>query len=72
MSHRLKGLCETDKAIFASLGGTAGDIAFVPAPHLKYPKGIRDIEEWYISTVIRRDYVYQVLTGSVNRPEEPE
>lgn len=57
-----KAYCETDKAIFASLGGTAfGDIAFVPAPHLKYPKGIRDIEEWYISTVIRRDYVYQVF-----------
>jgi hypothetical protein len=26
-----------------------GDIAFVPGPALKDPKGIRDIEEWYIS-----------------------
>ncbi|MCD6289661.1 MAG: methyltransferase [Anaerolineae bacterium] len=53
---------ETDKAIFANFGGTGfGDIALVPAPWLKYPKGIRDVEEWYISTVTRRDYVYQVF-----------
>ena len=33
---------ETDKAIYANLGGTAfGDIALVPAPWLKNPKGIR-------------------------------
>lgn len=53
---------ETDKAIFGSFGGTSfGDIALVPAIWLKYPKGIRDIEEWYISTVIRRDYVYKIF-----------
>ena len=53
---------ETDKAIFANFGGTAfGDIALVPAPWLKRPKGIRDVEEWYISTVARRDYVYNVF-----------
>ena len=53
---------ETDKAIFANFGGTAfGDIALVPAPWLKHPKGIRDVEEWYISTVARRDYVSDVF-----------
>ena len=42
--------------------GTAfGDIALVPAPFLKHPKGIRDITEWYISTKTRRDYVWQVF-----------
>lgn len=52
----------TDKAILASFGGTAfGDIALVPAPWLKHPKGIRDIEEWYISTLTRHDYVYKVF-----------
>lgn len=52
----------TDRAILANFGGTAfGDIALVPAPFLKYPKGIRDVEQWYMSTVIRRDYVYQVF-----------
>ena len=53
---------ETDKAILASFGGTAfGDIALVPVPWLKYPKGIRDIAEWYMSTVSRKEYVYQVF-----------
>ena len=52
----------TDKAILANFGGTAfGDIALVPAPWLKHPKGIRDIEEWYISTATRRDYVYKIF-----------
>ncbi len=53
---------ETDKAILANFGGTAfGDIALVPAPWLKHPKGIRDIEEWYVSTATRRDYVRRIF-----------
>ena len=53
---------ETDKAILANFGGTAfGDIALVPAPWLKHPRGIRDVEEWYVSTVARRDYVHRVF-----------
>ncbi|MBI3973304.1 MAG: methyltransferase [Chloroflexi bacterium] len=53
---------ETDRAILANFGGTAfGDIALVPAPWLKHPKGIRDVEEWYVSTVARRGYVYEVF-----------
>jgi hypothetical protein len=52
----------TDKAIVANFGGTAfGDIALVPAPWLKHPRGIRDVAEWYMSTVARRDYVYEVF-----------
>ncbi len=53
---------ETDKAILANIGSTGfGDIALVPAPWLKHPKGIRDVDEWYMSTVTRRDYVYRVF-----------
>lgn len=53
---------QTDKAILANFGGMAfGDIALVPATWLKHPKGIRDIEEWYVSTVARRDYVWAVF-----------
>ena len=53
---------ETDKAILANFGGTSfGDIALVPAPWLKHPRGIRDVVEWYVSTVIRRGYVYEVF-----------
>jgi len=54
----------TDFAIAMGLPGMAfGDIAHVPAPHLKDPKGIRDIEEWYISTVSRREYIKEVFAG---------
>lgn len=52
----------TEYAIVANFGGTSfGDIALVPAPFLKHPKGIRDVEEWYISTATRRDYVRGVF-----------
>lgn len=52
----------TDLAIAANFGGTGfGDIALVPAPWLPYPRGIRDVEEWYVSTVSRQDYVYEVF-----------
>ncbi len=54
----------TDLAIAAGFPGTAfGDIALVPAPWMKNPKGIRDIEEWYISTVARREYIKEVFAG---------
>ena len=59
-ADRLRRL--SDRAILANFGGTAfGDIALVPAPWLKNPKGIRDIAEWYMSTVSRFDYVYEVF-----------
>ena len=45
----------------ASLGGTAlGDIALVPAVGLRNPKGIRGVEEWYISTLIREDFIKEI------------
>ncbi|MHC4556282.1 MAG: uroporphyrinogen decarboxylase family protein [Planctomycetota bacterium] len=54
----------TDLAIATGFPGMAfGDIALVPADFLKHPKGIRDIEEWYISTVSRREYVKEVFAS---------
>jgi uroporphyrinogen-III decarboxylase len=53
----------TGRAVVACFGGTAfGDIALVPAPFLKSPKGIRDIAEWYMSTRSRRDYVHAIFS----------
>ncbi len=53
----------TGRAVIASFGGTAfGDIALVPAPFLKDPKGIRDIAEWYMSTRSRRDYIHAIFS----------
>ena len=51
------------RAIMTSLSGTAfGDIALVPAPFLKHPKGIRDISEWYMSTSSRRAYIHAIFS----------
>jgi len=53
---------ETDKAIVLNLGQLAlGNISRVPGPGLKHPKGIRDVEEWYISMSTRREFIYRVF-----------
>ena len=58
----VSSLAKKGKGIFASLGGTAlGDIALVPGMQLKNPKGIRDVAEWYMSTVARPDYVHAIF-----------
>jgi hypothetical protein len=52
----------TDYAIIYNFGGASlGDIAFVPGPSLKNPRGIRGVEEWYISTVIRSQYILDIF-----------
>jgi len=52
----------TGRAVIATFGGTAfGDIALVPGPFMKNPKGIRDVTEWYISTLTRQDYIHAVF-----------
>ncbi len=54
------------KAVIASFGGTAlGDIDLVPGLNLYKPKGIRDIAEWYMSTVTRPDYIKAVFERQV-------
>lgn len=58
----VEALAGSGRAVMAGFGGTAfGDIALVPAPFLKYPKGIRDVAEWYMSTRSRRDYIHAVF-----------
>lgn len=55
-------LCNSPRAVVGGPGGTAfGDIALVPAPFLKRPRGIRDIEEWYVSIAARKGYVRTVF-----------
>jgi uroporphyrinogen-III decarboxylase len=57
----------TDKAVVAGFGGTAlGDIAFVPGMGLKQPKGIRQVAEWYMSTILRQDYIHQIFEKQID------
>ena len=53
---------KTGKGIIANFGGTAvGDIGLVPGTGLLNSKGIRDVAEWYMSIMMRRDYVMEVF-----------
>jgi hypothetical protein len=53
---------KSDRGIVANFGGTAlGDIALVPAPFMKHPKGVRDIQEWYMSTLVRPDFIKEIF-----------
>lgn len=59
--NQIYSITDSSKAIVASFGGTAlGDIALVPAVGLKNPKGIRGVEEWYISTLTREDFIKEI------------
>ncbi len=48
--------------VIVTIPGTAfGDIALVPAPWLKHPKGIRDVAEWYVSVKARPALVRRIF-----------
>jgi len=52
----------TGRGVMGTFGGmTFGDIAFIPGPGLKHPKGIRDITEWYVSTCSRQSYIHKIF-----------
>jgi hypothetical protein len=52
----------TGRALFGEFGGTSfGDAAFVPGMTLAHPRGIRDLEQWYMSLVSRPEYVKEVF-----------
>jgi len=60
--EQFDSLRHSERGVIAGFGGTGlGDIANVPGLNLKYPKGIRDITEWYISIELRRDYLHQIF-----------
>jgi hypothetical protein len=62
LERSVRAAAATGAGVIATFGGTAfGDIALVPGPFLKYPKGIRDVTEWYVSTRSRREYVHAIF-----------
>ena len=51
-----------DCGICLVIPGTAfGDIALVPAPFMKDPKGVRDVAEWYMATAARPEFVKDIF-----------
>ncbi len=66
LAEGVRDAAKTNRAILVCLPGTAlGDIALVPAPFLRHPKGIRDISEWYMSLAMRKDYIHQIFKRQV-------
>ena len=62
VKREVERLLPSGKAILGNFGGTGfGDVAFVPGMSLKHPKGIRDIEEWYVSLSLRPGYIYELF-----------
>jgi len=47
--------------ILSAPGAGLGDIALVPGLAMLNPKGIRDVEEWYVSTLTRQDYLHSIF-----------
>lgn len=51
----------SDDVIMGNLGGTAfGDIALVPGPMLRAPKGIREVADWYAAIVERPEDLHKI------------
>ena len=51
----------TDYGLVGNFWGAGfGDIAIVPGPHVPNPKGIRDPEEWYVSSITRKEYIKEI------------
>jgi len=51
-----------DRAVSVHLNGTSlGDIALVPAPFLKHPKGVRGVADWYMLTAEEPEHVGEIF-----------
>ncbi len=62
----VKAAAKTGRAVVLWTPGTAlGDIALVPATFLKHPKGIRSVEEWYLSIAMRPKYIESIFRKQV-------
>lgn len=54
------------RAVAVHLNGTGlGDIALVPAPFLKHPKGVRGVADWYMATAEAPEFVAELFARQV-------
>jgi hypothetical protein len=53
---------ETDYAIFGVMGGMGlGDIAEIPGPFIRHPKGIRDMPNWLMAHLAFPEYIEAIF-----------
>jgi hypothetical protein len=64
MRARLKGLWGNRIlcCIRRSSGNQSGRYRLCPGPALSNPRGIRDVEEWYVSLLTRQDFIREVFS----------
>jgi len=56
----------SNQAVMTHLNGTSlGDIALVPAPFMRAPKGVRDIAQWYMTLSTDPDFVMELFDRQV-------
>lgn len=51
----------TDFPIIRGVKASFGDIAQVPGPAIKYPKGISDPKEWYLAHILHPGYIKEIF-----------
>ena len=71
LESRAKIVSNTDKGVTGSFGGAGfGDIAIVPAPGMKDPKGIRGVAEWYMLLAYDPDFVRSIFDVQLEKALE--
>lgn len=56
----------TGRGVVAVIGGTGlGDVANIPGPSLKHPKGVRDIAQWYMTTATDPGFVRDLFERQI-------
>jgi hypothetical protein len=67
LRREVERLAPSGRALIGEFGGMSfGDVAFVPGPTLRHPRGVRDLEHWYMSYVTHPDYVAEVFERQCN------
>jgi len=63
LERRADGLYKnTDLSIVGEfIDASFGDIALVPGPSIKHPKGIRDPKEWYLAHITHPEYIKEIF-----------
>ena len=58
----IEAAAKTGRGVVVSFGGTSlGDVALVPGMSVKNPKGVRDVEEWYMATATAPEFVKYIF-----------
>lgn len=67
LGDRAAELHKSGRAVVAEFEGTAlGDVSLVPGLSLKDPKGVRTVQEWYISLMIRPEYIQELFERQID------